>query len=1126
MLLIVSIILLPEFQILANDSSDELIYDLSEEELIENDYILYFVNAGTVTPDTVDGNDKMGLYASKTDQTYGEDEVTDKHWGLVTETTESSGNSSDKFRSLRYYSGDSSLPDKGIEYLFDLPEGKYDITFGFMNPWSGRDVNILINGENVSGDIHLEQNQEYELIYRQQSVTEGKMSVKIQGPSSGELHQHNDPLINFIIIRSNVLIPIAELEEVIAIAVDETEKIDSYTTSSIERLIAEINEGETIVKAVNDNGEDPTTVEFQDKIHNAIHNINLAINNLEARDEIGIGVSPFVRSESDQVVTNVNIYWSEVKDADHYVLYRSDDLDEQYQEIYHGSALMNGDYNLNVNRTYKYKIRAIEKDGRYVESKPISFKPFVVPNDVGYFHNNEEGGFQGTLGPSGIKHEGIYYSYRQVNDSDGFLQIEQHISDNGLDWEFDKVVLDRNSHPDLEESKLESGTVQLNPNTGDIVAWYHYENNVDYSLARLAVASGKPGEVWDYHGSFRPNGNESRDKAYFIDDDGTGYIMSSANMNADFIMYRLTPDHLEIEEEMMTLFEGQHREGPGISKHDGHYYIFNSGAAGWYPTQATYASAPSMEGPWTELRLIGNKNTFSGQSGHTNIVSGTETTTHIMNAYRWQHGWAEQPGGARDRWFPISMHNGYAFYDYYEKLFASGSTGLVYGLQADTLLSQGKPAFAESEAEGSEAKFANDGNYQTSWVAENSDWPSWWMVDLEDIYLLTNIQISWFLFNGSEAVHLYEIETSVDGENFDVAFDGTNNKNYGFTSDPLNVEARYVRIKMLDANLHNNPNNWYTPQLSQVKVFGVVDDEIETEIVVNENETNIVYPEQKVIVKDTDVSIVMPNDLPIGTKATIHLNKTTEATTEDGYLLTKAGDIVTIDFTFPENAQNYEGEYILELGYQDQSDDIAIFYFDETTEYWKYIGGTLNSDRQTIEQVVKDFSTYGVFELPPEEDMISDLEAKIEEILKRIEALRDLGTEVTELERLIEELRGEIERLNPDSVDDEALLAELLDRLVKLEEKIESQEQKFLEREERDEYESENNNSDTKADEYESENNNSDTKASEIDEPKNTRDDLLPNTATSIFNYLVIGLLLVVIGGLFVIYVKRRQERD
>ena len=53
----------------------------SEEEFIENDYIVYYVNCGATITDRVADGDKMGLYQSVTDQAYGEDAVTGYKWG-------------------------------------------------------------------------------------------------------------------------------------------------------------------------------------------------------------------------------------------------------------------------------------------------------------------------------------------------------------------------------------------------------------------------------------------------------------------------------------------------------------------------------------------------------------------------------------------------------------------------------------------------------------------------------------------------------------------------------------------------------------------------------------------------------------------------------------------------------------------------------------------------------------------------------------------------------------------------------------------------------------------------------------------------------------------------------------
>jgi hypothetical protein len=72
------------------------------------------------------------------------------------------------------------------------------------------------------------------------------------------------------------------------------------------------------------------------------------------------------------------------------------------------------------------------------------------------------------------------------------------------------------------------------------------------------------------------------------------------------------------------------------------------------------------------------------------------------------------------------------------------------------------------------------------------------------------------------AYYQYKIETSTDNVNWTVALDRSNPTppSYGFTSDTLTATARYVRINMVNAKLHNNPGNWYTPRLYEVKVFG------------------------------------------------------------------------------------------------------------------------------------------------------------------------------------------------------------------------------------------------------------------------------------------------------------------
>ena len=558
--------------------------------------------------------------------------------------------------------------------------------------------------------------------------------------------------------------------------------------------------------------------------YRGLHEVKIYSSDMQIDTPLGLTAMPVVTSAASKEATSVNVKWQAVPSASRYVLYRSNELNGTYSEVYDGRAVAFGDHDLVTDKTYYYKVKAFHPGGESGLSEAVAAKTFSVPDNLEVYDNTIEMKWQDAAGNAKIfptlKVGSTYYYYEYERDSDGFKQINVQTSEDGEHWSAKQVVLTRDSHPDLAACKFEGLYFTYNEETGKVVAWMHYENNKDYSLGRAAAMSGNPGEELTFHGSFRPNGNDSRDIGFFKDDDGTGYIISSGNTNSDLFLYELSDDYITVVRQVAKIHEGKHREAPSLIKKDGFYYLFTSEAAGWYPSKGMYASATSLEGPWTELRSIGNSSTFSAQSGGVSTIKGTEATSYLMNANRWLFGWASHPTGSTQRWLPITLNNGYASFDYYDKVLFNRGTGVVVPVQEGILLSEGKPAYAQDWLESNRASKANDGDYYTSWVSANASWPKWWMVDLGDIYNLSNIQISWYLHKGSEGYPKYKIETSTDGINFTAALDRTDNLDYGFTSDKLTGQARYVRVQLIDAVLHNNPNNWYTPQLSEVKVYG------------------------------------------------------------------------------------------------------------------------------------------------------------------------------------------------------------------------------------------------------------------------------------------------------------------
>lgn len=526
----------------------------------------------------------------------------------------------------------------------------------------------------------------------------------------------------------------------------------------------------------------------------------------------GLTAMPFKLKDSPDA-NHVNLKWNVSSNAASYKLYRSDALNGTYTLIYQGIAPEHQDIGLSVGATYYYKVSATDSVSDSPSSEAVSATTFAVPANLRTWDNTQPN--SSTIFVK-LKIGGIYYKYQYVQDANGFLEIRANTSPDGENWTFKQVVLNRNSNPDLASCKLESVNFVYNESTGKVVMIVHYENNVDYNLARIATASGLPGETMTFYDSYRPLGNESRDIGIFKDADGAVYLISTANGNLDTYLYKMSPDYLTVDSLTTIIYTNQRRELPSMVKKDGYYYLFTSGQSGWYPTKGQYSSATSLSGPWSELRNIGNSSTFSAQSGGVEVLKGTDTTSYIIRHFRYQRP-VDEPSELK---LPLAFNNGYASYEYFEKMLYNPWTGVSVPEQDGKLLSEGKPATAQDQSSTTSPGDAVDGNYFTNWSSATDSWPKWWTVDLGLTYDLSNIQLSWELIKGSEGYYKYKIETSQDGVNYTLALDRTNNTRYGFNTDKLTGKARYVRVQLTGVVVRNATK--YYPRIYEVKVFGSV----------------------------------------------------------------------------------------------------------------------------------------------------------------------------------------------------------------------------------------------------------------------------------------------------------------
>ncbi|HUC92847.1 MAG TPA: RICIN domain-containing protein [Paenibacillus sp.] len=275
---------------------------------------------------------------------------------------------------------------------------------------------------------------------------------------------------------------------------------------------------------------------------------------------------------------------------------------------------------------------------------------------------------------------GSYY-YWVGENRDGTNYVSLYRSTDLKNWEFRAHILSKSSAEELATANIERPKIIYNAATSKYVLWAHKENGVDYSEARVAVASSSNIEgPYTYQGSFRPLGYDSRDMTVY-NDNGTAYLISATRVNADLNIYRLTPDFLGVESLVQTLWPGAYREAPAIFKRGSTYFMITSGATGWNPNQAKYATASSIEGTWSALANLADSTTYESQSTYVIPVEGSTATSYLYMGDRWAGAWSRPVNESKYVWLPLQFPTSTTLsMTWYPKLDIDTATGAVTGV--------------------------------------------------------------------------------------------------------------------------------------------------------------------------------------------------------------------------------------------------------------------------------------------------------------------------------------------------------------------------------------------------------------------------------------------------------------
>ena len=235
-------------------------------------------------------------------------------------------------------------------------------------------------------------------------------------------------------------------------------------------------------------------------------------------------------------------------------------------------------------------------------------------------------------------------------------------SKNLVDWKHEGPCFVFPREGWLAQGTSHRPNVLFNTKTGKYVLWFFCIGTTEpeYPAAMLAVAvADRPAGPFTFVGQ-RNTAEEhgwGQDLGLFKDVDGRGYLVyddGHRNIRID----RLSDDFLGSSGATVVALRSDGKkkqyEGAALIRYKGKYIAAGSGVRGWNPTDTVYAVADAPLGPYTEMGLMSEANTWRSQIS--NFVYVAESDRLFAMCDQWFRG----PGGTRveidaslQLWLPV-----------------------------------------------------------------------------------------------------------------------------------------------------------------------------------------------------------------------------------------------------------------------------------------------------------------------------------------------------------------------------------------------------------------------------------------------------------------------------------------
>lgn len=228
--------------------------------------------------------------------------------------------------------------------------------------------------------------------------------------------------------------------------------------------------------------------------------------------------------------------------------------------------------------------------------------------------------------------DGTYYLIGEdKTNGSAFQNVNCYSSTDLVSWTYVGALLSQTTSGDLGPNRvMERPKVIYNSSTGKYVLYMHIDSS-SYGEAKVGVATGDSVcGSYEYLGSWRPLGYQSRDIGLFQDDDGSAYLLTEDRENG-LRIDALTDDYLNVSSSVY-LFDDY--EAPAMVKKDGYYFLFASHLSGWNPNDNEYTYSTNLSSgwsDWTTFATVGS-DTYSSQ---TNFILPVSDNLTVYMGDRW-----------------------------------------------------------------------------------------------------------------------------------------------------------------------------------------------------------------------------------------------------------------------------------------------------------------------------------------------------------------------------------------------------------------------------------------------------------------------------------------------------------